>query len=378
MNLIYISNTRIPSEKANSYQSIIMASVFTNYFSKVELWVGDVRNTKDMRKVKDIFDFYGIENNFPIKKIKQFDCKYIAYINEFLWSQIRNTFFAFNVCFRLMKFRKKPNYVFYTRTFHFALLFYFLRKIKIFKNLIIYEVHNHSYLNSYIASKVDAIIVINNYLKNVFVKKNNNIHVAHDGVELNSFSKIGNVNLSKKSYNVLYSGSFYEWKGVKTLIDSSKFLPNCFKIKCVGGSGAALENIIKYCHNKGLDNRIEILPFQNRKKLLRIIENSDILVLPNSSKRNESLYTSPLKLFEYMASKRPIVASNIDSIKEILNEDNAYLFAADDPKDLALKIIQATKEGFQNKVENAYSDVQSYTWNKRAEGIFKFISRLKV
>jgi glycosyltransferase involved in cell wall biosynthesis len=50
---------------------------------------------------------------------------------------------------------------------------------------------------------------------------------------------------------------------------------------------------------------------------------ADALVLPNTAKEDISkYYTSPMKLFEYMASRRPIVATNIPSITEIINEEN--------------------------------------------------------
>ena len=52
MKLIYISNTRIPSEKANTYQSMVMCEAFSKYFEKVEFWYPKRNNTEEMRQVK--------------------------------------------------------------------------------------------------------------------------------------------------------------------------------------------------------------------------------------------------------------------------------------------------------------------------------------
>ena len=81
-------------------------------------------------------------------------------------------------------------------------------------------------------------------------------------------------------------------------------------------------------------------------------------------------------MFEYMASKRPIITSNLPSIKEILNENNCVFFQSDNQKDLAEKIIflLANKNLADKISEQAYREVKDYTWKKRAEKIINFIS----
>lgn len=72
-----------------------------------------------------------------------------------------------------------------------------------------------------------------------------------------------------------------------------------------------------------------------------------------------------------MAANKPIVASDIPSIREILNENNAIFFKADDPVDLADKIKMALKNNnlAQAKAEQAHRDVLNYTWHKRVQKI---------
>ena len=57
-----------------------------------------------------------------------------------------------------------------------------------------------------------------------------------------------------------------------------------------------------------------------------------MLVLPNTATEVSASYTSPLKLFEYLAAGRPIVASRLPALAEVLEDGiNALLVAPEDP-----------------------------------------------
>ena len=74
-----------------------------------------------------------------------------------------------------------------------------------------------------------------------------------------------------------------------------------------------------------------------------------------------------------MASKRPIIASDLPSIKEIVSENEVLFFKADDERDLALKIEKLINDReLQTRLaENAYEKVKNYTWEKRARKIIE-------
>ena len=103
---------------------------------------------------------------------------------------------------------------------------------------------------------------------------------------------------------------------------------------------------------------------------------SDVVILPNIRK-GHSEYTSPLKLFEYMASKRPIVTSDLPSIREILNVKNAILVEPGNPKSLAEGIKRALndEELARKLTEKAYQDVQQYSWDNRVVKILEFMRK---
>jgi len=95
-----------------------------------------------------------------------------------------------------------------------------------------------------------------------------------------------------------------------------------------------------------------------------------VLVLPNSAQEPISReYTSPLKLFEYMAAGRPIVASDLPSLREVLSHShNAWLVPPDDPAALAgaLCTVRDDPALGSRLAAQASADIAAYTWDGRA------------
>jgi putative flippase GtrA len=103
---------------------------------------------------------------------------------------------------------------------------------------------------------------------------------------------------------------------------------------------------------------------------------ADVLALPNTAKEDISkYYTSPMKLFEYMASRVPIVASRIPSIEEIVTKREVFFAEADNALSFSKTIEKAAVERkeVERRTERAYVKVLEFTWGKRAQRIFSFI-----
>lgn len=372
MKLTYIANVRIPTEKAHGYQIAKMCDEFAKAGCEVELVIPERENLiKD-----DIFSFYDLDKNFGVKKIKSYDFSKFKGWEKFSF-YLQSLFFVL----KLLRFNVNKRDIVYTRNPEIAYMF------KLKGNKVIFEAHNwpdsKQWLYKKFIKRVDKIIVITKFLKEEYVKNGSlseKILVAPDGVDLGKFD----IDLSKESARdklklpqdkkiILYTGNLLKWKGVDTLIEAGKLLKDDSLIYIVGGS----ESYLKEYHEKisGFDN-ITLIEAISHAQIPIWLKASDVLVLPNSGKEKISKnYTSPLKMFEYMASKRPIVASDLPSIREILNEKNAMLVESDNPE----SFVRGLKKVLQNKdladilSKRALSDVQNYTWNKRAEKILKFI-----
>jgi len=369
--LIYISNTRLPSEKANTYQSMVMCEAFSK-FCEVEFWYPIRRNTPEMSKVNSVFEFYNVKPIFKLKKIYSMDLRILHNYNQKIWFLLQNSSFSINYLIQLIL--EKESSIIFTRDMIGLYFLSYAKKLGILKNRVYFEAHIFSKKIAKLVKNVNGLVVINNYLKKLYEEKGiKNILVAHDGVKLEEYNNINYKSPSDKIKNVVYIGNLFEWKGVYTLAESMKYMDNNVRLLIVGGSDDTLPKFREYIEKNNINN-IDLIGFVSKKDTLKYIEIADVLVLPNSSKDKMSYYTSPLKLFEYMASKRVIVASRLPSIKEVLEDKkNAILFEPDNPKDLADKIKWCLENDTTTIVKQAYKDVQEYTWDKRAGKIINWI-----
>ena len=370
MKILYISNSRIPTEKAYGIQIIKMCEAFSNLKINLEL-VLPTRKNKKFKNI-DILKYYNIKNNFKIKKIKTFDPNFLMKLPDGVYIKFQILFFIVCLFFYLLFKKNKSEYFFYTRDE------YLLPLLQKFYNKVIWEAHTlpdnkNKYLKYW--EKCYKIIAISQSLKNELVKlgiKENKILVAHDGVDLNNFQKLKQkLDLAENKKVILYSGHLYDWKGAQVLADASEFLSDDCEVIFIGGTDLDIKNF----KNKNKNKKIKILGYKNPKLIPEYLESADVLILPNSAKDEKSKWTSPMKLFEYMASGRPIIASDLPNIKEVLNENNAIFFKPDNSQDLAKKIESVlNNKNLVDKIsQQAYQDVKNYTWDKRAEKILEFI-----
>ena len=137
----------------------------------------------------------------------------------------------------------------------------------------------------------------------------------------------------------------------------------------VGGTKEDIEEFKVKCSNV---RNVRIVGHRPYQEIPYWLKSADVLVLPNSGKEEISRHwTSPMKMFEYMAAGRPIVASNLPSIREILNEENAILVEPDNPEALAWGVKEALQNSqLSDKISTrAFEEVKKYTWQERAKKI---------
>ena len=372
MKLYYIVNARIPTEKAHGYQICKMCEEFARLVDEVELIVPN----RDNYIKEDTFSFYGVKNNFYIQFLK--GLKNVKVKGKFS-SRLQTTMFFFSLL--LLKIEKGS--VVFTRNAEIAWLF----KKRGFK--VLFEAHDwperKRSLYKFFICNIDWIICNSQGTGKAHIENGfSNIVVARNGVDISKFDVDVDLKQMKKEFKlsedkkiVMYIGHLYKWKGVETIFDAAQKMKDNGNIQFVliGGTKKDILKYKKFVSEGGLTN-VTILGYRKKELMPKFLKCADALLLPNAPVSTESLeFTSPIKMFEYMASKRPIIASDLPSIKEVLNEENAVLFEAGNCDDLADKIDGLLRDVERQKrvAGKAFKDVLEFTWDKRAKKIIEKI-----
>jgi glycosyltransferase involved in cell wall biosynthesis len=169
---------------------------------------------------------------------------------------------------------------------------------------------------------------------------------------------------------VAYAGHLYVWKGVDVLLAALARLPQTRGL-VIGGHPQEpdLARVQALATGLGIAERITFTGLVEPARVGELLRAADVLALPNPSSAISTLFTSPLKLFEYMASGRPIVASDLPSIREVLHHEvDALLVTPGDPAALAAGIERVLADPVlaRRLAEAALHAVPKYSWDRRA------------
>ena len=380
MKIIYISNSRIPTEKAHGFQIIKMCEAFSAAGAEIELWL-----PKRFNRIKENpFSYYGVKETFNIKKIPVIDIISLEKILGPIVSWIGSISFAILTFFYLSK-NQAPGIIYSRDQFVSWFLSFLNRKF-------IYEIHSfprNFRLHKRLWKKAYCIIAITQGLKNLLVKHGINsekILVAPDGVDLEFFNSISpskednriELGLSPDDFLVGYVGRFKTLdmeKGIKTMISTLPLLDKETKMVFVGGEEFEIKEYKNMANRLNVFTQCLFVDHQPYLKVVKYMKAMDALIIPFPNTPHYAFYASPLKLFEYMAAGRPIIASDLPALREILNDKNALFFKPENTDDLAraVKMLKLSQTLEYHLSGQAFSDVKQYTWHNRAKNILKLI-----
>ncbi|MEA5388511.1 glycosyltransferase family 4 protein [Haloarculaceae archaeon H-GB11] len=229
-------------------------------------------------------------------------------------------------------------------------------------------------------SSIDGVVCITEALKEYDLATYDvtDCFVAPDGVDLEPYAS-----LSKKSARrqldipidetvVAYTGHLYPGKGGQILAAAADRIDATVYV--VGGYPEDVERV--KTTTEPTDN-VVFTGFVDPSEIPLYQVAADVLVAPYT--RNARDYISPLKLFEYMAAGRPIVASDLSVLKEVLSHgENALLAEPGDSDALAdaVRRVLSDTDLAQQLSATVSKDVRQYTWNRRAQRILSYVQNL--
>lgn len=379
MKLIYVSHWRFPSDKTMSPLIMRTCEGLALQGIEVELWIP--RRINSQYQGKDPFSHYGIKTVFRIRKLPVLDLmEYVRGVFGFL---LMTFSFAFSVWWS-GRFASE-DVVWYAHDLRDVI---FLKKKNLFVEIHDFYESSLCFLNRNVLARVSGLIITNK-IKMEQIKKTYGIpqkRMLHmpNAVDVERFSpKLSRgeakdkLSLPADKKVVVYTGSLFAWKGIHTLALAAKYLPDDFLIVFAGGNESDRQSFKKFIDDSNLPNIIILLlPYEDFERSPMFMRAADVLVLPNTAKDPASKYeTSPVKLFEYMCSGTPIVASDLPSIRNVVSEREVFFFEPDNPKSLAktAQMVLEKKDEAERRARAARQEVTRYSWEEKSKSIIKFM-----
>ena len=195
------------------------------------------------------------------------------------------------------------------------------------------------------------------------------VAVVPDGTRLAADQ--GRATVEDRRPVIVYAGHLYAWKGVDVLLEALRELGDVRGL-IVGGHEKEpdLARLREQAARLGIADRVMFTGLVAPPDVAGHLRAGSVLVLPNPASAISTRFTSPLKLFEYMAAGRPIVASDLPSIREVLrHEQNALLVEPGNAVALAAGVRRLLDDRplADRLAQAAVTDVASYSWDRRAE-----------
>jgi glycosyltransferase involved in cell wall biosynthesis len=170
---------------------------------------------------------------------------------------------------------------------------------------------------------------------------------------------------------ILYAGQLYPWKGVDVLVEAAARLPEVRLVILGGIEGEAdMARLRALVSSRGIAHRTEMPGTVPQARVFEEMRRATMVVVPFLRTAMTERHTSPLKMFEAMAAGRAIVATDLPSSREILeNGKDALLVPPGDPVALATAIdsLLRDRDLAIRLARNAWEKAPRYSWDSRGE-----------
>ncbi len=360
-DLLYIADFSLPNMSAYSIHVLKMCDAASKLGFKVNLFLPHISKN---------FSEKEISKNFLLKKKIIFNSIFEKKYRINIFVRLLFSFFLIN------KVRNYKSPIIISRSVVTSLM------LALFQIRNILELHTEnsgvtklifSLKNINFIKRNLRFIVLNKKLKDILNIDSHRTLILDDAVNPNDFNYKTKDTLKN---TCVYTGSFAPGKGIENIIEISKLIPEInFHLF---GNINTLKNKNKI---KFLPKNIKMKGYLPYSKIGKTLSKYKILLMPYSNKvgvlMNEIFvenYFSPLKMFEYMASGKIILASDLKVYRHILKKNyNSILINTNDYgawKKNIIKTMNSKKYSFLGK--NAKKDVQKFTWNLRIKKIIQF------
>lgn len=233
----------------------------------------------------------------------------------------------------------------------------------------------------------DAIICPSNVTRDYIASlglSRDRIAVIPNGVSPSDFSASPLPPREGRVPSLLYIGTLADWQGLEVVV---KALPIILDhqpvwLRIVGrGRSRQRKFLSKQIRRLGVEGSVIVQPAVPHHEVPALIAESDICVAPlGLNDRNVTQGACPIKVLEYMASSRPLIASNLPIVRELVREDvDGLLFSPNDPEDLARKVLLLLEDAeLSRRLAGSAAEraLTKFTWHESQKKLLKVYGRL--
>ena len=405
LKIFYLMNTPMPNRRSSTLQVMYTCNGLANHGNFVKLFVTSEGASKST--IGGLFEFYGMKKNFKIQRLPTVN---------YTWRTRTWSFVLLTVPYVLVNMLRygKPDLIYIRGV---AVAWPFLVANRLLGIRVFYETQE---LGSEVASKIHELVAIEEKksksslrrltLAEQFIFRNaygivvgteklkqaiinlglsgNKIGVIPDGFDPERFRIPRNIKKNKIDSKLVqendligYIGHLYYWKGVGCLVEAMAVVVKDFpgaRLLIVGGlqDEPDIKRLKKLVDRKGISKNVIFTGYVQPDRVPYYLALPRILVIPTLD-TIMGKYAMPMKIFEYMAAGKAIIATDLDAHRQILeHEKTALLVHAGDPESMGSAIIKLLKAKSlarylgRNAEKRAYKD---FTWERRAERIENFL-----
>ena len=368
IKIYYVANARLPTEKAHGIQIAKMCEALIEAGADVE--VVAPRRATDARSLKD---FYGLRVDVPITRLPTLDWYGRGRIGYWISS------FVFMFAYRtyLRPKRRERAILWAIDVDQFSFLFVPFLGIPYIAE--IHDAKQWSLPFQALFRRAVAIVVINSAVRDALIRafgiSGDKITVQPNGIDLAMFAPDKDKAAARRALALpaedriaLYAGKFYPWKGLETMIDAASLLAADARVYTVGGDAGELKKVT----GRELPANLTAAGAREYREMPMWLAAADVLLLFGTKKNDYSyLHTSPMKLFEYMASGVPIVASATPANRAQVTEAEVFFYEPDNGESCAetVRYVLSHPDEALARAGRARESVAGFTWEKRARRI---------
>ena len=396
--ILYLTIAKIPDIEAHTIQTVrtcdALVRIGVPVYLQLPIRMEAARPAKVFQSIKE---FYGVRNLFtliptppPMIWTRRKRINVILHLTSATIYSLIGAILA-----NILAITRKRRVFIYTRTpLILACLEIWrplLRKVK-----VIYECHNlrqeyetqgflkRLFLKGLRSSHV--IITISSSLKDEvknFTMADKTVHVLHSAYDPSIFRDLPDsldylreeLGLPRDKWIVAYAGQLWSWKKPEFILEAFRNLENeDVLLLFVGGARRDIERLRGYAKQKGLRS-VLFVGFVPPRLVPKYLKAADCLIHYTPSTNVMKSY-SPLKIFEYMAAGKPILAPRQPWIEEVLKDgETALLFDENSPEDLAekIKLLRMREDLAQRLGKNALRASSNYTYVEKARRLLEIL-----